>query len=1137
MWVGVLGVTVVRATATAGSSDAAAGAVTLNAAKHRALLAALALQPGRPVSADALVEAIWGAGAPPSAHATLHTYLSVVRRTLEPDLPPRTPSRYLVSSDAGYELRLGEGSLDVADFTRTVAEVHAALGPLASVSAPTADDPATATALLERLEAALALWRGEPYADVADTDAVLAERARLGELRLLALEDRATLLVASGTPAAAASELEALTAQHPLRERLWTLLAVAQARTGRQADALATLGRLRETLDEQLGIEPSPVVRDLHTAILRQEPDVSTRSERAASAVSAAPVPAAPPVDLTVPDWPLVGRDDELAVLDAQLVAADEGTPAFAVLVGAPGAGKSRLATEVCRRARAVGATVLVGRCSQDEDAPPLWPWANALGGLPPASDAGGPPDNRHDHRPDHRADHRPDHDAARFQLWEGIRSELLRRATDETVVLVLEDLHWADASSLRVLRHLCSTPGTGRLLVVCTWRLGATGVALAETAEALARRHATQLDLGGLSGADAREVLSAVAGDEVPEHVAAAVQERTDGNPFFLVEYARLARDEHRGLTEVLGSALPRNVSDVLQRRLRQLPDKTLAVLTAGAVVGREFDLDLVAATLDLSETEVLDLLEPALDAQLVEDLGGDRFRFAHALVRDTAYAEVAPSRRERMHAALAVQIAGSATAETRASEVARHWAGAGRRHAREAWQAAALAGRLAMTAHAADEAAEHYADAVGLQSTDAASSPADRYELLVALAEACRWSSRLTEMVQAADEALLLADELADPARVVRASAAASAGAIWPVRAYGTVNVEVVAVMRRALDALPPGDSELRCRLLLCLAGELYYGASPHEIDALVDEGVAMARRLDDAGLLIDVCQAGAVARWGRGPSSGRLPLVEESVARARTTGDEQAEIIGRFLVAAERLGLGEVAGLLAELRAVVRDAREQRMYFVELAALCLEHSWAVLRGDKEQMALLAARLGELDQLVSLSHKSDAIHGALLLPLLWDPGAEPDPELMNDYVTEALVPIEPALAVMLLRKGLADLARDVWGPFHYEVGLDNWYAPMHRALGAEIALHLGERDLGAQLYQLLLQHRGGCVVSGTAPAHGPADAYLAVAAAAAGETDLAREHADVAANLCRDWEIPQVARWLDDLRERFGF
>jgi len=158
-------------------------------------------------------------------------------------------------------------------------------------------------------------------------------------------------------------------------------------------------------------------------------------------------------------------------------------------------------------------------------------------------------------------------------------------------------------------------------------------------------------------------------------------------------------------------------------------------------------------------------------------------------------------------------------------------------------------------------------------------------------------------------------------------------------------------------------------------------------------------MARRLDDAGLLIDVCQAGAVARWGRGPSSGRLPLVEESVARARTTGDEQAEIIGRFLVAAERLGLGEVAGLLAELRAVVRDAREQRMYFVELAALCLEHSWAVLRGDKEQMALLAARLGELDQLVSLSHKSDAIHGALLLPLLWDPGAEPDPELMKGF------------------------------------------------------------------------------------------------------------------------------------------
>jgi len=151
MWLGVLGPTVVRP-----SGDAEGAPTELKAAKHRALLAALALQPGRPMSADALVEAIWGVDAPPSAQATLHTYLSVVRRTLEPDLPPRAPSRYLVSSDLGYELRLPDGGLDVSEFSRVVGEVHTRLGPRAAAMAPELDETGTATELLDQLDRALA---------------------------------------------------------------------------------------------------------------------------------------------------------------------------------------------------------------------------------------------------------------------------------------------------------------------------------------------------------------------------------------------------------------------------------------------------------------------------------------------------------------------------------------------------------------------------------------------------------------------------------------------------------------------------------------------------------------------------------------------------------------------------------------------------------------------------------------------------------------------------------------------------------------------------------------------------------------------------------------------------------------------
>lgn len=1122
MWLGVLGPTVFR---TPTGDDGKRGPVTtLKAAKHRALLAALALDPGRPVPADVLVEALWGTDAPPSAHATLHTYLSVVRRALEPELPARTPSRHLVSSAAGYALRLDGDALDVAEFTRTVGEVHAGLGSLASATAPLTEDAAAAADAVDRLDEALALWRGEPYADVVGTDLVVAERARLAELRVLALEDRATLLVASGASGAATGELEALTARHPLRERPWTLLAVAQARTGRQADALATLERLRHTLDDQLGIEPSPVVRDLQTAILRQEPEVSTRAPRARPAGpgpdAAAPVP---DVEPTAPPWPLVGRAEPLAALTTLLPAVSGGSPAFAVLVGEPGAGKSRLATELAVRARAGGARILVGRCSQDEDAPPLWPWTTALGALlPDATDA-----------PDGTA-RAADHDSARFEVAEAVRRRLQGLA-DETVVLVLEDLHWADELSLRVLRHVCEHLTAGRLLVLCTWRSGTLEGPLAVAAEALARRHATRLDLTGLAAEESREVLVAISGGDVDAAVATAAQARTDGNPFFLIEYARLARDEDRALAEVL-DGLPETVSDVVRRRIRQLPDPTRDLLTAGAVVGREFDIDLVARQLGIGEVAAIDLLEPALAVDLVQDLGGDLFRFGHALVRDTAYAELTPSRRERMHASFAALIADGPGAAGRAPEIARHWAASGPRHAGRAWRAAATAGHHAMSAHAVAEAVEHYRSALQLAEADTGASPRDRWDLLVGYAEACRWSTRLVEMTEALDEAVLIADRMGDPELVVGAALVAAEGSVWQVRSYGIVNQAVVAAMRRALAKLPSEDSEVRCRLLLLLAGEIVYAGRPTEVDALVEEGLAMARRLGDDRLLLSALTHGFASQWRRGTMAARREMAVEAIDLARRLGDEPAELLSRFRLESVLVGLGQMAGTAEEVARISSRARELRLYFLELATMTQVQSFAAMRGDAAALTAGTSRIFELDGLVSLAHKADTMRGALMVPHIWGQGFLPVESLL-DVAGEDVLPVAPPLTIMLLREGRTELAREVWSSHEYQVGEDDWYAELHWACGAEAALELGGRDLGARLYERLRPLQGGFVITGTGPAHGPVDAYLAMAAAAAGETRLAAGHAEAALAQCREWDLPLVAHRLDDLRERHGF
>ncbi|TXL61539.1 BTAD domain-containing putative transcriptional regulator [Aeromicrobium terrae] len=1102
MWVGVLGPAVVR-----DPSDPER-AIPLKAAKHRALLAALALHPGRPVSADVLVEALWGPDAPESAHATLHTYLSVVRRTLEPELAPRAASRFVTSSDAGYQLQ--DVQLDSVEFTERVSAVHAALGTLAQDIAPTAGDPAAAASRLAELDAALALWRGDPYADVVGEDLVQAERSRLAELRVQALEDRATLLVAAGQSAVAVGELEALVAEHPLRERLWVLLAVALNRVGRQADALAALERLRKTLDRDLGIQPSPAVREAQTAILRQQEGMTA---------PAAATPSAP-VDLVVPDWPFVGREAELQTLEELLRTAGQGTPSFAAIVGEPGAGKSRISSELGLRARAAGATVLVGRCSPDEDAPPLWPWRTALGDPDLGADA-----------PD------ADHDAARFAVAERIRTDLVARAEQDPVVLLLEDLHWADASSLRVLRHLAAHLDLARLLVLCTWRRGSetANPALGEAAEALARRHATHVELSGLGTEAAFDVLRAVAGDRVDEAAAAATRERTEGNPFFLIEYARLARDEGQPLGELVGST-PRTVSDVVRQRVRQLPEASRDALTAGAVIGRVVDLELLAPALEVPETTALDLLEPAMAIDLVQDLGADRFLFGHALVRDTVYGELGPSRRERMHATLATLLEARPDAADRAAEIARHWAAAGSRHVDKAWRSAAAAGRAAMAVHAGEESAAHFASALSLLEQDPTGTREDRYELLVGYAEACRWSTRMVEMTAAADEAIAIAADLGRPDLLVAASEIEYAGAVWQIRTYGTVNEDVVRAIRQALETVGRDDSPIRCRLLLGLAAELYYAGMEHEIDALVEEGIALARRLGDTALLVDALQSAYVSAWRRSTIHERVAMAEESVRLAQEIGDERTALVGRFLLAAARCALGEIDGLDDELLDVETEARSRRMYFLEMATLGLEISWAALRGDMERHEVIAARLRELDDVISMAHKSDGLVGALLIAPLWN-DVEAPTELVETYLGIANVPVWAAYVVLLLRKGDPGTAREIWDGVEYEVGRDSWYSEMNWALGAEIALAFGETDIAAQVYERLLPWQGTMLISGTGPCSGPIDAYLALAAAAVGEADLATTHAEAALELCETWDVPQVVEWFDDLRERHGF
>ena len=999
-----------------------------------------------------------------------------------------------------------------------VGAVHQRLGAGGITTAPASSDLESDFA---DLNAALSLWRGVPYAELEDAPAAQAERARLEELRVIALEDRAVAALGLGRHAMVAGELEVLTATYPLRERLWGLRAVALTRAGRQADALEVLRQVRDLLAEELGLEPGAELRALQAAVLQQDPDllwnepVSTvvppRAGRAAR-------PATRPTEST---WPLVGRDDQLAAL-VGLLDQPGDLAAFAVVTGDPGIGKSRLCAELAETARGMGVTVVAGRCSQDEGAPPLYPWARVLSELghelPSLPARAGSGD-----------------DSARFRAWEAIAQTVLEAAREHQLLVVLDDLHWADTSTLRVLRLLAESADTGRLMVVATWRHEPppSGL-LAEVAETLARRHALRLQLSGLSVDEAAEIVTSVVEATPTAAEADALRLRTDGNPFFLVEYARLARDGGDLSALLAEDDPPAAVHDVLVRRIAVLPEATAKVLRVAAVVGRQFDVPTLAVALGVADEDVLDDLDPALEAGLVREDGVDRLRFAHALVRDTVYAGLSQSRRGRIHVRVAEVLDGLPGRET---EVARHWLAAGPQHAGRAWRAGIPAARAARRVHAHDEAAHVLQAAVEAMADDASATPDDEYTLLMELAGALQGSGDWVGLRVVVHRALALAEELDDVDRLLAAASLLTTNALWQAGYYGQVDDEVISVLRTALDGLPPGDGVARCRGMVSLASEIYYGSSHLEREALCLEAVAMARRLQDPSVLLWCLLALSIGVWRPGTAALRLDTTAEAAALAEELGD------GIGLSTALVLGASAAAelGWVDELDDLVARARSQALAERHLYGLLvldgLEIPWQAMRGNVARVDELIAEMTVLHERTSLMQSGDAVMGALLMKIIWGQQEDELRVVLDQLDGVTVMPVASSKAALMCRVGMVDEARDYLAGSVLDLSPHWWFSTMVAALAAEAALHTGLTDLAARAYEALSDFRGQPACAGSGTSLGPVDGFLAMAACATGERDLATRHADDAARLCEEWRIPLAGRWFTDVRTSFGY
>ena len=917
--------------------------VPLRGPRQRALLAILLLHAGEAVSTDRLIDLLWGEAPPAGGRKALSVRVSELRKLLDPGAGRRGT---IVTRPSGYAIELRPEQLDRRE-------------ALAARDAATASD---------RLSAALDLWRGPALADLAFEPFARAEINRLEELRMGALEDRIAADLALGRDAELVGELDALVSEHPLRERPRQQLMLALYRCGRQAEALEAYRDARTTLVEELGIEPGRELRELQQAILAQDPalDAPRRTARGRAAYATpAPDGAA-----------FVGRDRELDELLAALSDARAGHGRLALIGGEPGIGKSRLANELAIRAEELGARVLSGRCWEAGGAPPYWPWVQSLRGYmrerePEALRAElgrGAPDlaqmlpELRELVPDLPEPPTLAPDGARFRVFDSAVTFLRNAARARPLLLVLDDLHAADVPSLLLLEFVARELEGTRLMILGAYRHTEIGGdhPLALTLGELAREEATRrFTLDGLSEAAVARYIELSTGVVAPASLVAALHRGTEGNPLFLVELARLLRDERLLEQDTLERLpIPQGVHDAIGRRLRRLSDGCRGVLSVASGLGREFSLAALERVSGASGDALLELVDEALAARVVGEVPGarDRLRFSHALVRDALYEQLGAARRIRLHEQIGDALVAlyAADPDPHLTEIAHHFCEAAAGGDRDrAIGYARLAGERAGRLLAYEEAARLYRMALAALDAKESADGGVRCELLLALGEAQARSGEMAPAKETFARAADVASRLDLAELLARAAIGYGGRFVW-VRSGK--DPRLVPLLQDALAALPEDDSVLRVKLLARLAGALRELPSARPVASISREAVDMARRLGDPSPLayaLDGLYAGI--RYPQQTAEWRA-MAGELVAAAESAGDKERAWAGHQHLVGPLMLVGDLDGVDAELEAMERLVEELRQ-----PAQLWAHSLT-----QTMRALFAGRFAEAEALI---------------------------------------------------------------------------------------------------------------------------------------------------------------------------
>ncbi|WP_262059474.1 ATP-binding protein [Streptomyces sp. STR69] len=601
------------------------------------LLAILLARAGEPISTSELVDLIWAEDVPASAVNILQKYVGALRRLFEPSLPVREAGSFLHRRGNSYLFVVGPAVLDLVAFRELVGAAKAAL---------TRHDHEVA---LDHYVGALELWHGSAGDGIADGTMATTVFAALDNEFFDACTAAAEFAVSMGRPERILAALRLAASMAPFNEPVLAGLVGVLGATGRQAEALSVYGQVRDRLAEELGIDPGPALEDAQRRVFTQPPAVPRvweADEEVGRATAAT----------------LFGRTEELATLRRIVERALAGDTAIGVVEGEPGAGKTRLLEEAAAVAGRLGALTVWGSCLEGDGTPAMWPWEQALSqvvrSLPaPAGEqwlTGGlgsllaTRDDASRELPDGNA---------QFRLFEQVVALVGQASARRPTLLILDDLQWADATSLQLLQHLAGRLPQGTAIIgALRDRAPALGPGLSRVLAAASRRPGhRRFRLGPLGPGDVAELIRHEAGQDPGDAVARAIHARTSGNPFFVRELSRLLSG-----AGVIGDGdtsaspgVPSTVHDVVRDRMAGLDDRARDLLHVAALIGRDVDLRLLSRATGVDVADCLHRLEPLRTLGLLEPGPQDpsSLRFAHDLVRESVSETATKQQVTRLH------------------------------------------------------------------------------------------------------------------------------------------------------------------------------------------------------------------------------------------------------------------------------------------------------------------------------------------------------------------------------------------------------------------------------------------------------------------------------------------------------